>query len=299
MKKSFFNKIPDRYKGIICIIFSALCFAVMNAFVRLAGDVPTVQKSFFRNFIAFFIALAAMLKSGEKIKPVRGNLKFLVARAVCGTVGILCNFYAVDHLVLSDASMLNKMSPFFAIVFSILILKEKVTPVQAMAVAGAFIGSLFIIKPTFLNMDLMPSMIGLLGGICAGAAYTMVRKMGERGIKGPLIVCFFSGFSCLVTLPTLLFNYYPVTWVQIGILLLAGLAASGGQFAITAAYCYAPAREISVYDYSQIIFSAILGFIVFGQVPDIYSGIGYVIICAMAIWMFIYNNKKADKSPQS
>ena len=148
-------------------------------------------------------------------------------------------------------------------------------------------------------MDLVPSMIGLLGGICAGAAYTMVRKMGERGIKGPLIVCFFSGFSCLVTLPTLLFNYYPMTWVQIGILLLAGLAASGGQFAITAAYCYAPAREISVYDYSQIIFSAILGFIVFGQVPDIYSGIGYVIICAMAIWMFIYNNKKADKSPQS
>ena len=90
-----------------------------------------------------------------------------------------------------------------------------------------------------------------------------------------------------------------MTLKQLGMLLMAGLAASGGQFAITAAYCYAPAREISVYDYSQIIFSAILGFIVFGQVPDIYSGIGYVIICAMAIWMFIYNNKKADKSPQS
>lgn len=288
-----------RYKGIICIVLSAFCFALMNVFVRLAGDVPSIQKSFFRNIVAFVFALILLLKDHVPFKVGKGNMKYMLMRAIFGTIGVLCNFYAVDHLVIADASMLNKMSPFFAIVFSILILKEKVTPVQAMAVAGAFIGSLFIIKPTFLNMDLMPSMIGLLGGICAGAAYTMVRKMGERGVKGPLIVCFFSGFSCLVTLPTLLFNYYPMTWVQIGILLLAGLAASGGQFAITAAYCYAPAREISVYDYSQIIFSAILGFIVFGQVPDIYSGIGYVIICAMAIWMFIYNNKKADKSPQS
>lgn len=288
-----------RYKGIICIVLSAFCFALMNVFVRLAGDVPSIQKSFFRNIVAFVFALILLLKDHVPFKVGKGNMKYMLMRAIFGTIGVLCNFYAVDHLVIADASMLNKMSPFFAIVFSILILKEKVTPVQAMAVAGAFIGSLFIIKPTFLNMDLVPSMIGLLGGICAGAAYTMVRKMGERGVKGPLIVCFFSGFSCLVTLPTLLFDYSPMTWVQIGILLLAGLAASGGQFAITAAYCYAPAREISVYDYSQIIFSAILGFIVFGQVPDIYSGIGYVIICAMAIWMFIYNNKKADKSAQS
>ncbi len=67
----------------------------------------------------------------------------MILRATFGTVGILCNFYAVDHLVLSDASMLNKMSPFFVIIFSFLLLKEKMTPAQALAVTGAFIGSLF------------------------------------------------------------------------------------------------------------------------------------------------------------
>ena len=72
----------------------------------------------------------------------------MILRATFGTVGILCNFYAVDHLVLSDASMLNKMSPFFVIIFSFLLLKEKMSPAQALAVAGAFIGSLFVIKPT-------------------------------------------------------------------------------------------------------------------------------------------------------
>ena len=72
-------------------------------------------------------------------------------------------------------------------------------------------------------------------------------------------------------------------------LLLAGLAAAGGQFAITAAYSYAPAREISVYDYSQIIFSAALGFIAFGQIPDYLSFAGYIVICGMAVVMFFYN----------
>ena len=73
-------------------------------------------------------------------------------------------------------------------------------------------------------------------------------------------------------------------------LIMAGISAAGGQFGITAAYTYAPAKEVSVYDYSQIIFAAGLGFIVFGDVPDVYSFIGYGIIILMAIIMFAYNN---------
>lgn len=188
--------------------------------------------------------------------------------------------------------MLNKMSPFFAVLFSFLILKEKVTVPQAFIVAGAFIGSMFVVKPTFSNMALVPSVIGLLGGICAGAAYTMVRKLGENGEKGPFIVFFFSVFSCMVTLPWLIFDYHPMTGTQLAVLLMAGLSAAGGQFSITAAYTYAPAREISVYDYSQIIFAAFIGFVVFGQIPDLLSWLGYGIICTMAVAMFIYNTRR-------
>ena len=188
--------------------------------------------------------------------------------------------------------MLNKMSPFFVILFSFLILKEKLTPIQVTAVCGAFIGSLFIIKPTFLNMNIVPSLIGLCGGLCAGIAYTMVRVLGQRGQKGVSVVLFFSGFSCLVTLPYLLLNYHTMSMWQGIVLLGAGVAAAGGQFAITAAYYHAPAREISVYDYSQIIFSAVIGFALFHQIPDRYSVLGYVIIIGMAVWMFFYNQRR-------
>lgn len=276
-----------KYKGIIYIILSALCFSFMNIFVRLAGDLPSVQKSFFRNFVALIFAAIILKRSGIGFYFKKEDLKLLTLRSLCGTIGILCNFYAIDRLVLADASMLNKMSPFFAILFSFFLLREKVDFIQIISVLGAFIGSIFIIKPSFSNAALIPSMVGFLGGMAAGAAYTFVRILGQRGVKGPFIVFFFSTFSCVVTLPMFIFNFHTMTALQFMYLLLAGLAAAGGQFTITSAYFYAPAKEISVYDYSQIIFSALLGFLLFSQVPDVYSILGYFIICGMALLMFV------------
>lgn len=282
----------QKYKGIMYILLAALCFSLMNMFVRLSGDLPSVQKSFFRNLVALGFAAIILMKDRIGFSHQKGNLKLLVIRSLCGTIGILCNFYAVDHLLLSDASMLNKMSPFFAIIFSYIFLKEKVNFVQIFSLIGAFVGCLFIIKPNFGSLGSLPALVGLLGGVGAGAAYTAVRRLGQRGEKGPFIVFFFSAFSCVVTLPYLIINYTPMSWAQLGILLLAGLSAAGGQFAITSAYCYAPAKEISVYDYSQVIFSAILGYFLFSQVPDQYSIIGYILICGMAVFMFLYNTGK-------
>lgn len=282
-----------KYKGILLIVLSAFCFALMSMFVRLAGDVPSVQKSFFRNIVAAVFAAVILLRAHTRPRLTRDAWVYLLLRAFFGTLGILCNFYAVDRLVLADASILNKMSPFFAILCSYFVLKEKITPARMAIVLGAFIGSLFVIKPSFQNTSILPALVGLLGGLGAGVAYTMVRKLGQLGVKGPFIVFFFSAFSCLVTLPYLIFNYHPMTGTQLLYLLLAGLSATGGQFTITAAYIYAPAREISVYDYSQIIFSSMLGFFVFGQTPDVWSIVGYVLIVSMAVVMFLYNTRKS------
>ncbi|RGY99071.1 DMT family transporter [Clostridium sp. AM58-1XD] len=281
-----------RYKGIIFIIISAFCFALMNVFVRASGDLPFIQKSFFRNFVAAIFAAAVLMKNRAWFSGKKGNLKILFWRSVFGAVGIMCNFYAVDHLLLADASMLNKMSPFFAIIFSCFILKEHIRPWQAVAVIAAFIGSLLVIKPTVFGMSIFPSFIGLLGGLGAGAAYTLVRLLGERGEKGPFIVFFFSAFTCLLAVPYLILDYHQMTLMQFGSLMMAGLAAAGGQFSITAAYCYAPAKEISIYDYSQIIFSAVLGFLLFGQIPDGFSWAGYMVIIGAAVGMFLYNRRE-------
>jgi len=105
------------------------------------------------------------------------------------------------------------------------------------------------------------------------------------------IVFYFSLFSTLCVTPYLLFSYSPMQLWQVGLLLLAGLSASVAQFSVTSAYKFAPANQISVYDYSQIIFSALLGFILFDQTPDLLSVVGYLIIGGVAVFMFIYNDR--------
>ena len=281
----------NKYKGILLMITSAFSFALMMTFVHLAGDLPTLQKAFFRNAVAMLFALAVLLKDPSMFKAPKRSYKYLLLRSVAGTIGLVCNFYAIDRLVLADASILNKMSPFFAIIFSIFVLKEKATPFQLGAITTAFLGSMLIVKPSMGNSELFPSLMGLLGGIGAGAAYAFVRKASEKGAKGPFIVFFFSAFSVVVLLPFFIADYEPMSVKQWIYLILAGVGAAGGQFTITAAYSYAPAREISVYDYSQILFTSAIGYFVFNQVPDLLSFVGYAVIILAAVLMFVYNNR--------
>ncbi len=273
----------DKTKGIIYIIVSAFFFALMGLFVKLSGDLPIIQKSFFRNAVAMIFAFVLITKNKEWALPKGNNIGYLLIRAVAGTLGILCNFYAVSNMNLADASMLNKLSPFFAVIFSILLLKEKPSFKQIFAVSLAFVGALFVMKPSF-SFDALPGFLGFLGGLGAGLAYACVRKLTQNGFKGNLVIFYFSAFSCLVTLPWLIFDFTPMTVTQWLYLILAGLSASGGQYFITTAYSKAPAKEISVYDYSQIIFTTVLSLIVFGDLPDILSFVGYAIIITAAIF---------------
>ena len=273
----------SKSKGILFIILAALSFALMNTCVRLAGDINTFEKAFFRNFVAALITGVIMLRQHVPTKLSRESRRLVLGRVVLGTLGLVCNFYAVSRINLADANMLNKMSPFFAVVFSALLLKEKMSLRQLLIVLGAFAASLLIIKPSPANLQLFPSLVGALGGVAAGAAYTCLRGATTHGTPRTLVVFCFSAFSTLAMLPLALLNFTLPSPVQLLWLLLCGVFGACGQFSITAAYTFAPAREISVYDYSQIIFSALLGFFIFGQIPDALSFLGYGIIILLAL----------------
>ncbi len=285
-------KIGQKIKGIIYIVVAAFGFSVMSLFVKLAGDLPAFQKAFFRNFIALIFITVMMLRENIGFAPKKENIPGLLGRSLCGTLGLLCNFYALGTLNLSDANMLNKLSPFFAIIFSIFLLREKPTAAQVLGVAVAFGGSLLIIKPGFADAQLIPALAGVLGGLGAGAAYTFVRKLGKKGENSKRIVFYFSAFSCLFCLPFLIVQYKSMTFLQTLYLIFAGTFACVGQLGITKAYLCAPAKEISVYDYTQVIFAALLGFFVFGDLPDIWSVLGYILICGAGVAMFFYNKRK-------
>ena len=280
----------DKKLGVVFIICSAFCFALMNLFIRLAGDIPTLQKCFFRNFFALLIAGSALLRSHTPLRIGKGNLKYLLTRSIAGGLGMVGNFYAVDHMAISDASMLNKLSPFFAIIFSYVLMHESASAADWLSVAAAFTGALFVVKPTF-GFEMIPALAGVMGGFGAGLAYANVRKLGTRGENSMIIVAFFSAFTTFWLLPFLLLHYHPMTARQWCFMLLTGAAAAGGQIFITKAYAKAPAKEISVYDFSIVIFAAVFGFLFLGQMPDLFSAAGYIIIIGTAVLKWRYTQR--------
>lgn len=295
-------KLSETSKGILCIISSAFCFALMAVFVRLAGDIHFIQKAFFRNAVAFIIALIGIVRElrvggAKAISIPKGAFLFLFLRALTGTIGVFGNFYAVDRIVLSDAAILNKMAPFFTLLFCFIILHEKIEKAPLTFIIVAFLGALLVIKPSFNFKQMIPTTAAFVGGVGAGFAYACIRKLKYLGCNGKVIVLFFSIFSMICSVPYMITNFNPMTWQQLLILCGAGVCAAGGQFSITAAYYHAPASKISIYDYSQIIFSTLFGLFFFGQLPDLYSLIGYAVIISMALANFIYtsrNNKKVS-----
>ena len=278
----------NRKKGILFILSAAFFFSLMTVFVRLSGDVPTMQKAFFRNIVAAFLAAFILMRSGEKFYIPRTSLMDMFLRCSIGTMGILCNFWAVDHMRIADANILNKLSPFFAILMSIFILKERPNRVEWLSVLLAFIGAAFVAKPG-AGIASFPALVAILGGFTAGTAYTFVRKLGLSGVKGPVIVFSFSVFSTLILLPNILLNYHPMSVRQFIFLVLAGCSAAIAQLSVTAAYQNAPARDISVFDYSQVVYAAMFGFLLWGEIPDAWSFLGYAIIIGTAFgkwyWM--------------
>lgn len=277
--------------GIALVIADSFFFSLMTVMVRLSGDLPTMEKAFFRNAIASVVAVAALARSQEKFSIRKGSLPDLFKRAVFGTIGLCFNFWAVDHIGLADANILNKMSPFFAMVFSVWILREVPDAFEVLTLIAAFAGAAFVVKPTF-GAGMLPALVGLMSGCGAGIAYTYVRRLGQKGERGPVIVAYFSVFSCLVTLPFLIRDFKPMSAGQLICLLLAGVFAAGGQFTVTAAYRFAPAKTISVFDYSQVLFASLWGFLLFDELPDRWSVAGYVIIISMAVLKWLYTLKQ-------
>lgn len=279
-------------KGICFIVLAAAGFSLMSVFVRLAGPLPVMQKVFFRNLVAALVAIIMLRRAKEPFRIGKGNRMAVFLRSFVGMLGVIANFWAIDHLPIADSTMLNKMSPFFAILMSLFILGERPVKRDWLCLLVALSGAALVIKPG-LGLTSLLALVGLFGGFCAGTAYTFVRKAGQGGVKGPVIILTFSIFSCVMVLPFMLAGYESMGVRQLVFLLLSGCAAALGQLGITMAYTYAPAKEISVYDYIQVVFAALFGFLLFRELPDLFSVLGYLLIIGTAIYRFLASKKTA------
>lgn len=280
----------NKTKAVFCMLISALGFTFMSVTVKYVTGIPLFEKVFFRNLISLGVAFFMLKKSSAPMFGKKENQLALLARSSFGLAGVVLNFYAIANLTLADSSMLGKLSPIFVTIMACIFLKEKIDSKQILSIIITFLGALLVIKPEF-SLEMLPSLAGILSAAASGVAYTLLRYLKDK--ESPdTIIFYFSLISVVFTAPLALAEYVQPTFIQLGLLLATGIFASVGQFGITYAYKYAKATEVSIYNYSAIVFGIILGFIFFGEIPDTLSLLGGAIIIAVAFYIFKHNQKK-------
>lgn len=280
----------NKTKAVFCMLISALGFTFMSVTVKYVTGIPLFEKVFFRNLISLGVAFFMLKKSSAPMFGRRENQLALLARSSFGLAGVVLNFYAIANLTLADSSMLGKLSPIFVTIMACIFLKEKIDSKQILSIIITFLGALLVIKPEF-SLEMLPSLAGIMSAAASGVAYTLLRYLKDK--ESPdTIIFYFSLISVVFTAPFALAEYVQPTFIQLGLLLATGVFASVGQFGITYAYKFAKATEVSIYNYSAIVFGIILGFIFFGEIPDTLSLLGGAIIIAVAFYIFKHNQKK-------
>jgi len=279
--------------GIIMMIIASICFTLMAVAVHFLRELSLTEIIFFRN-LPIMLIVPLMLKQ-RKISFWGNNKSLLILRSLVSGFVMVAYFYSITAMNLTDAVTIKQLSPFFIILLASILLGEKISFKIAFIFILAFIGAVLVVKPGFRS-DIYPAIIGLLGAVLTAGSHVGLRQL--RLTDHPLVIVNYFGYTIgLLSFGFLLWqgNFSIPNISSLFILILLGLVGLGGQIALTKAYQMAPTNMVSLYLYSQIIFSAFLGILFFKEIPDLFTISGATLIIISGYLNYKINLKLKEK----
>ena len=262
---------------------AALCFSVMNAFVRLAAEeLHPMEVAFFRNLFALAFMLPWLARVGlGGLRTER--LKLHLLRAFFALLTMVTWFSALALLPLGEAVALNFTVPLFATAGAALILGEVVRARRWSATFVGLLGALIILRPGFV--ELRPEMaLPILAALCMASASLVVKSL-SRTERASMIVFYMNLFLTPLSLVPALFVWQWPSWETLAYLVGLGGVGTAAHLLLTLAYTKADASAVVPFDYARLPFVAVIAFFLFGEVPDLWTWVGAAVIAASAIYI--------------
>ena len=251
-------------KGFIYALLSALLFSTMNVFVKLLGtSIPAGEIAFARGLFGTVAVLIIMYMKGIHFsKEDRG---LLVMRGLYGGFGMVCNFIALVHLKLSDATILFQMTGIFVFIFSALFLKESLPKGAGKWLALIFAAVMIMVNPFTYESFSWYALVAILGAALAAAAYTTIRTISKRGKHSNFeIMAYFmitSMFAGLVATDEFVMPQGSDWFI---IVIIGGISVVA-QFFLTGAFVTTNAVVAQFLQYVGVFISSFYGFLFFGE----------------------------------
>ncbi|MEZ4841075.1 MAG: DMT family transporter [Flavobacteriaceae bacterium] len=256
------------------MLISTVAFACMNVTVKYLEHISAYQIVFFRSFGSLFFTFGFLLRNNI---PILGtHRKLLVLRGLAGVTAMTLFFMSIKYLPVGTAVSLRYLSPIFAALFAMLLLKEKVRPLQWLFFAIAFAGVL-IMKGLDTQLNSLGMLLILIASVFSGLVYIIINKIGKR--EHPVVIVNYFMVIATITGGLLSIN----TWVNpVGIqwLLLFSLGIYGyiGQVYMTKAFQATKISQVAPLKYVEVIFTVALGVLLVDEVYSIWSLLGIVLI---------------------
>ena len=280
-------------KGILLMLLSALLFSAMQIVIHITGErVPLMEQVFFRNIVSLFICFVIIRRHGLSMFGERKYQPLLFMRSIFGLLGLVSLFYAASRAAQADVTILSKLSPFLITLFAFLFLKEKIAKIQVPALIIAFGGAFLVANPAF-HSNLFPLFLAFLCAIFSSVSYTLLAYFKDK-VDAVTVIMHFSTFCAVISLPFFIMNMTLPSPGDFLLLLLMGTFGGFGQIALTYAYRMAPASEVSIYNYSGILFSMFLGYAILGESVSYTSLLGGALVVAASLLTYRYSRHPVE-----
>ncbi len=271
----------DIRQGALYLLLGEALLAVMGGIIKYLSDsLSTEQLVFFRNVAGFAILLPLIANSGFRILKTQ-VWHWHLMRGLVGVTAMYCYFWALGHMPLTEAFLVKLSSPFFMPLIGLLWLGERAGKFSLLAVLIGFSGVAFILRPDGDAFSTV-ALIALMGAMLAALAKVTIRRMSATE-SSQTIVFYFAVIATLVSAPGAALTWQtpePGHWVWI---LVLGTVATVGQLALTRAYKVAPTGKVGVYAYSAVLYGALMGWLIWEEIPTWSTWVGAALIIAAGL----------------
>lgn len=277
----------QRQRAILCVLASSACFTVAAAFVKFIGDaVPTSEIVLFRSTVAALCMIPLMWRAGGW--PVLHTRRPLghAWRLLAGLAGMYGSFYGYARLPLATVTALGFSMPIFLALLSVPLLRERVGPDRGAALAAGLVGVLLVLRPWEGSggLPLAPALVVMGGVLCWALAMVSIRRLGQSGERNITIVLLFtlggsvvSGLLCIPVWVT------PSGWV-LAALVGVGAVSAVAQLLMTEGYRSGEATMLAPFEYGAILYTVLLGFLVWGEAPGAWEFAGIAVLVASGLY---------------
>ncbi len=256
-------------------------FAAVGALVKGAStDLPAEVLVFFRNLVGALLLLPLLRVGGVSLRTPLFHLHLL--RALFGVGALYGYFYVLARIPLGEAVLLTFSAPLFIPFLARLALGEGFGARAVAAAAIGFAGLLLILKPG-TGLFRPEVLVGVLSGLCAAAAMVCVRQLGRRREPATRVVFYFAVLGSVVSALPLAWAWQTPAAGAWPVLIAIGAFASAGQYLLTRGYACAPAGQIGPFTYFSVLFSTLLGWLLWNELPDALSGLGALLVIAAGV----------------